>query len=85
MLQLCDIELEVNMLKIGAIVWGVTDIDKPLYFGLKPWIMSPNIPQSVILRSLFHARERVFSFHSIVSPAPTPPPSYGPLHYRPGL
>jgi len=72
MLQLCDIELEVNMLKIGAIVWGVTDIDKAILFWSQALDYVPKYPPECDFAILVPRQGEGFqlSFNRVTSPHP---------------
>lgn len=72
MLQLCDIELEVNMLKIGAIVWGVTDIDKAIIFWSQALDYVPKYPPECDFAILVPRQGEGFqlSFNRVTSPHP---------------
>lgn len=72
MLQLCDLDVEVSMLKIGAIVWGVIEIDRAVEFWCQALDYIPKFPPETDFAILIPRDGNGFqlSLNRVTSPHP---------------
>ena len=72
MLQLCDLDVEISMLKIGAIVWGGTEIDRAVEFWCQALDYIPKFPSQTNFAILIPRDGNGFqlSLNRVTSPHP---------------